>query len=305
MLQENILKGQRIEKFRLDYWDGQLWRTFAKATTVGYKRLLRFPEVYSDRIKIVIEQCRTNPTISSFGVYKVPPEVSFTPGDTSFYDSVQVRITSDSKGSKIYFTLDGSTPSEKSYLYKNIITLTSSTTLTTIVISSYGKRSLPVSSIYNKANYKIQYNTYYDEKYSGTGKLTLIDGFTSVPNFNTGKWQGFNGNDMDVVVDLLEQKNISLVDVGFLNNIKSYIFLPTSVEVSLSQDGNIFSDPILINNDLPLDSPEKLRKSFSKKFDNTTTRFIRIIARNIGICPDWHKGAGDKAWIFCDEIEIK
>jgi|WetSurMetagenome_2_1015567.scaffolds.fasta_scaffold01472_5 alpha-L-fucosidase len=305
MLQENILKGQRIEKFRVDYWDGQIWRTFAKATTVGYKRLLRFPEVYSDRIKIVIEQCRTNPTLSNIGVYKMPPEISFKPYDAAFKDSLLVSITANSMGSKIYYTLDGSKPNEKSILYKDKILLTESTTINAIAISSDGKKSLPASSSFSKAKYQINYITKYNDKYPGSGLFTLVDGVKSIPNFNNGKWQGFNGNDMDVVVDLTEQKDISFIDIGFLNNINSYIFLPKSVEISLSQDGSDFSNPIIINNDLPLDSPDKQRKSFSNKFNNTTARFIRIVAKNIGICPNWHKGAGEKAWIFCDEIDIK
>jgi len=33
-------------------------------------------------------------------------------------------------------------------------------------------------------------------------------------------------------------------------------------------------------------------------------RHIRVKARNVGICPDWHLGARGKAWLFCDEIII-
>jgi hypothetical protein len=32
---------------------------------------------------------------------------------------------------------------------------------------------------------------------------------------------------------------------------------------------------------------------------------IRVVAKNIGTCPDWHQGAGGKAWIFADEIIIE
>jgi putative alpha-1,2-mannosidase len=34
-------------------------------------------------------------------------------------------------------------------------------------------------------------------------------------------------------------------------------------------------------------------------------RYIRMIARNRGICPPWHPGAGNKAMIFADEISIE
>jgi hypothetical protein len=36
----------------------------------------------------------------------------------------------------------------------------------------------------------------------------------------------------------------------------------------------------------------------------TTARYIRIEAKNVGICPPWHKGSGGKAWLFVDEVEV-
>ena len=34
-------------------------------------------------------------------------------------------------------------------------------------------------------------------------------------------------------------------------------------------------------------------------------RYVRMVASTIGVCPDWHVGAGDKAWTFCDEFIIE
>ena len=31
-------------------------------------------------------------------------------------------------------------------------------------------------------------------------------------------------------------------------------------------------------------------------------RYVRVRAKGLGVCPDWHKGAGSKAWLFVDEI---
>ena len=38
---------------------------------------------------------------------------------------------------------------------------------------------------------------------------------------------------------------------------------------------------------------------------NKKARYIKIIAKNSGNCPDWHKGAGEKSWIFADEIVVE
>ncbi|MEQ7800352.1 alpha-L-fucosidase [Pedobacter sp. ASV1-7] len=70
MLQENITIGQRIEKFSIEYLDNGKWKALTEGTTVGYKRLLRFKPVTSEKVRVTINSSRLNPTISEFGLYK-------------------------------------------------------------------------------------------------------------------------------------------------------------------------------------------------------------------------------------------
>lgn len=76
LLQEYIPKGQRVEGFLLQAWNGSSWETFAKGTTVGYKRLLRFPLVTAKKVRLTISSSRAAPAISEFGLYKSPLTVS-------------------------------------------------------------------------------------------------------------------------------------------------------------------------------------------------------------------------------------
>jgi hypothetical protein len=46
-------------------------------------------------------------------------------------------------------------------------------------------------------------------------------------------------------------------------------------------------------------------KKFSAAIEAQTARYLKVSAKNIGICPSWHKGAGEKAWIFADEIVVE
>lgn len=305
MLQENILVGQRIEKFRLDYWDGQLWTTFAEGTTVGYKRLLRFPEVNADRIKIVIEKSRTSPTLSSFGLFKSPPEVSFEPNTASFMNNIEVKISTDTKRAKIYYTLDGSIPTEKSTQYSNPIKLNATTTVTAIAISKNDKKGIPVSADFNKAKYGIKLNSSFSEKYPAAGIYTLVDGVTGSTGFNDGRWQGYEGSHIDVVIDLGEVKKINKISANFLRDINSFLFLPESVGYSVSGDGQNFSQLHEIKNNTPQNDEQPFIKTFEFEQQDINGRFIRIKAKNIGTCPEWHKGAGAKAWLFCDEISVE
>lgn len=71
MLQEEIRVGQRIEKFHLEFWNGNEWKKFTEGTTIGYKRLLRVDPVKTDRIRLTIDKSRLSPALSNFGIYKL------------------------------------------------------------------------------------------------------------------------------------------------------------------------------------------------------------------------------------------
>jgi alpha-L-fucosidase len=73
MLQEEFTRGQRVERFALDAWDGQAWKPIAEATTIGSKRLVKFAKVSSDRVRLRILQSRDTPTLREFGVYQASP----------------------------------------------------------------------------------------------------------------------------------------------------------------------------------------------------------------------------------------
>jgi len=68
-VQENIQKGQRIESFALDAWDGKGWKEVARGTTIGWKRLLRFPTLTASKARLRILGSRLEPTVSEFGLY--------------------------------------------------------------------------------------------------------------------------------------------------------------------------------------------------------------------------------------------
>lgn len=72
LLQENIRNGQRVEAFNLEYWDGLQWHVFTKGTTIGYKRLLRFEQINTSKIRFNILSSRDCPEISELGLFKSP-----------------------------------------------------------------------------------------------------------------------------------------------------------------------------------------------------------------------------------------
>ncbi len=72
MLQENFSNGQRVEEFVIEVWINDEWREITKGTTIGYKRLLRFNTVKTNKVRLRILSSRDEPEIATFGIYKEP-----------------------------------------------------------------------------------------------------------------------------------------------------------------------------------------------------------------------------------------
>jgi alpha-L-fucosidase len=70
LIQERIQLGQRIRSFRIEAFGDGAWRPVAEGTTVGYKRLLRFPVVTASQVRLTILDARACPTISEFGLFR-------------------------------------------------------------------------------------------------------------------------------------------------------------------------------------------------------------------------------------------
>lgn len=69
LLQEDIARGQRVEDFTVEARVGGTWQQLGKGTTVGYKRMLRFPAVEADAIRLTIGQTRLEANIANVAAY--------------------------------------------------------------------------------------------------------------------------------------------------------------------------------------------------------------------------------------------
>jgi len=153
-------------------------------------------------------------------------------------------------------------------------------------------------------NWSVELVNPYSDQYTGGGKDGLIDQLRGGENFADGSWQGFNGNDFIATIDLGKIQSISEISVGFLQAQRSWIWLPLSLDFSISEDNINFNklDTREVGDFQKLE--ETMIKSFGTNFKKTQARYVRIHAKNRGVCPEWHPGAGGKAWLFVDEIDI-
>ncbi len=243
-------------------------------------------------------------SIEDFPVLAVP---FVAEGDRTFVDSTLVRLGTVDADTRIYYTLDGGEPGLDSRLYTAPFTLREPSVLQAIAFREDMQASRIVTARFDRipSGRSIALGTAYSPMYTGGGDLALIDMLRGTDDFRTGAWQGYQGVDLEAVVDLGEVRPVKRIAAGFIQDQNSWIFMPSEVEFALSTDGAEFEVVGVARNDVPQDAVGAIVKDFSKEGVNREARYVRVRAMNIGLCPDWHKGAGHKAWIFSDEIVIE
>lgn len=146
-------------------------------------------------------------------------------------------------------------------------------------------------------------NTLYEHQYAANGAISLTDGVRADPSNVKKDWLGFLGVNADIVLDLGEVKQIDNVSLGCLHNPGNWIFLPTSIEFSLSEDG-VNYQPATGTKPSIITPKDPMLSTYTIISMDTKARYIKIFAKNIGICPKGHWGEGNPAWLFVDEIMV-
>ena len=214
---------------------------------------------------------------------------------------------------RIYYTLNGKIPDNKSFKYIKPLIFKKPT-----IVNAIGQKSDNYSDEILKVNIypsmstacEVNYKTSYSIKYNAGGQQGLTDGFLGSTDYKDGFWQGFEGENMNVIIDLGESKDIKALKVNFLQDIKSWIFNPEKVEFSVSEDGKNFTviaekkfEPDFSNQNITIN---KIFVGYNKtKMAGKKFRYISVKTDNIKVCPQGHPGAGGKAWLFVDEIIVE
>jgi len=167
------------------------------------------------------------------------------------------------------------------------------------------ERSPSYLEVSHKAvNRPVTIKNQYSEKYSAGGDNGIVNGIRGKIDFRDGNWQGYEGVDFEVIIDFGETTVISEISSSFLQNQSAWIFFPTEVEFEISTNGFDFSSVKRVQHKTEI-SPGHEVIDFSHVFSQEKARFVKVKAKNITICPDWHPSAGGEAWIFVDEIVVK
>ncbi|MDE3741649.1 alpha-L-fucosidase [Maribacter polysaccharolyticus] len=127
LLQEYIPLGQRVKNFIVSAEIDGKWREIDGQTTIGYKRILRFKTVKTDKIKVQIMAAKGPIALSNVEMYRAPNLLTI-PTIVRSRDGLVTLSVPDPKVD-VYYTLDGSKPSTSSMKYEGPFVIKKPTTV--------------------------------------------------------------------------------------------------------------------------------------------------------------------------------
>jgi hexosaminidase len=310
------MQASRILGGEANIWTEYI--TTANFDVMVFPRLLAMAEVLwtrgaRDSIGF-LERVREDhvPRLAAMGV-KVGPEDRDVARLTTVYDSdaqsVFVRVESGVEGLEVRYTTDGTTPTAQSPAYDESIRFRLPGTIT---LRPYlDDELLPMGRTLTIEDHRargtaVRLTTPPNRQYQGTGRFTLTDGLLGSSDHHDGLWQGWLGSDVEAVVDLGAVMGLDTIRASFLHATLSWIMLPSRFTVSLSADGERWTQAGALSHEIPAEREDRFRFTFALALPTgSRARFVRVMATNPGPLPAWHPGAGGPSWIFADEIVVR
>ncbi|WP_417369719.1 beta-N-acetylhexosaminidase [Gelidibacter japonicus] len=213
--------------------------------------------------------------------------------------STGYKLTSILENKTIRYTTDGTEPSLTSEIYSGAIPINTDLVIKAAIFNSDKKLGAtftqPIN--YHKAlGKKININVQPSKTYAGSGADGLINGITgSDTRINDKEWLGFDGEDLEITIDLGEEMEINSIETRFYEAPWMWIYAPKVIEFGIDQHG--------INSKAEI--PESTGTHTVVKIQlNETTRYIHLRIPNFGLIPEGKPGAGHQPWTFIDEIIV-
>ncbi len=255
---------------------------------------------FQDRMIQHFQYFEENKINYSKAIFELTSKISQSEVDKNILFSI--KSSKNQEG--IRYTSDGSNPSLNSNSYQNPIPITKSQTIKAAYFENGEQKSATIEQSFsiNKATgKKISLQNQPSESYAANGAFTLVDGVIGDRQKFGRDWLGFSGKDMVAIIDFGKVEVINKVSISSLANEGSWIYFPKSIEFLLSEDGVNFKSLQSIS---AKEIIEK-RGEITIEVNSKKTKYIKVIASNLGKIPEGNPGAGSSAWLFIDEIGVE
>ena len=159
--------------------------------------------------------------------------------------------------------------------------------------NEYGERKLAQTGLDHKARgKKVTYNKPIQDWYQANWEKTFTDGVIGGWTYSDNRWQGFL-SDIDVTIDLESVQQVNYVGGTFMQLIGPGVFMPSKVDILVSEDGADYQLIATLWNDVPTTAEQLLFKDFHT-ICNVKARYVRYHAYRSTM----------RGFLFLDEIVV-
>jgi alpha-L-fucosidase len=218
-------RGQRIESFTLEVWNGSDWVVAEKIssdelTTVGHRRLIRLrAPVNTSQVRVGITGSRLEPTLAEIGLFK--QAIAGLPPTISGRDTNGLVTIGNTGGCKMRYTVDGTAPTTNSPVYNSPIGVPAGGTVQAACLMPNGQLGIVASRPFANimpTGWKVVATDSQETAGEDSAAANAIDGNSST--FWHTRWN-----------DDLQLPHYLTVDMGRSHRIAGFTYLPR-------QDGN-------------------------------------------------------------------
>lgn len=225
-------------------------------------------------------------------------------GQKVFKDSALLKISTQGVYDKLWYMVNNSAPR----LYERALVLKHNARVKAYAVRGKDTSAVSEGMFYKMKHpgWKVTYNYKYNPQYHGGGEMALVDGVYGDVNWRKGSWQGLQGRDVELLVDVGKEREIKEVSASLLQDTRAWIIFPKKLSVEYSLNGKDFAPAGEATNGIAAESMDVQTAALAvKPAAPVRARYLRLRLEQFGNLPAWHPGKGGESFIFVDEIEVK
>ncbi|PKP17238.1 MAG: hypothetical protein CVU06_13370 [Bacteroidetes bacterium HGW-Bacteroidetes-22] len=298
---------------------GNVWTEFIAtpehAEYMAIPRMIALAEVnwtekenrdYNDFIRrmdhqfAILDQLKVN-----YGKQSTRVDISLSRNEST--GKLMVGMETELYKPEIRYTTDGNDPTATSVVYSAPFEIPASCTIKAAIFKEgkqLGKVSERAFALHSATGVKCEVSPAPSFKYQARGIQSLTDATLGSVNHNDGCWLGFEGDDIEITIDLGKEQMVRNIEVAFLQNLKAWIMLPKSIVLEVADFSGKYAQSNELSVSMVTPADTVLRNNLVIQVKKQNCRFIKLKIKNGGPLPANHLYPGEPAWLFIDEVVV-
>jgi hexosaminidase len=197
----------------------------------------------------------------------------------------------------IYYTLDGTAPDKNSNIYTEPLFIHQTCSIKACIFDDKGKTD-NISTNFFRSHLAVGLKVSYGNDFSENNPTSLTDG-------EVNDWSQFESNDLNVLIDLGEVKQVTNISTAFKECTFKRQFFPRFADIYISKDGTNFEKiNTFTNNMVPENGKNPNRNTQISVKVGKEVRYVKLFAKNPGPVQGNSKLKGQPTKILIDEIIV-